>query len=75
MRENLRSNKGNPLNKDMNETEESNKDKQTTILTTEQKGLSWAAASAQCLEGFRQRPGYLPLVREAAQGTAALGDL
>lgn len=58
----------------MNEAEASNKDKQT-IITTDQKGLSWAAASAQCLEGFRQRPGYLPLVREAAQGTAALADL
>ena len=59
----------------MNEAEESNKDKQTTIVTTDQKGFSWAAASAQRLEGFRQRPGYLPLVREAAQGTAALADL
>lgn len=58
----------------MNESKESNKGRQTTIRT-ERQGLSMAAASAQCLQGFRQRPGYLPLVREAAQGTAALGDL
>ena len=58
----------------MNESKEFNKGRQTTNRT-ERRGLSMAAASAQCLQGFRQRPGYLPLVREAAQGTAALGDL
>lgn len=35
----------------MNEAEESNKDKQTTIITTEQKGLSWAAASERSVFG------------------------
>lgn len=28
--------------------------------------------NARCLEEFKQRPGYLPVVREAAEGTAAV---
>lgn len=60
----------------MNETGRSNRGRRTTIRTAgKAEGLSRAAESGQVWEGFRHRPDYLPLVREAAEGTAALGDL